>query len=243
MRAEFEPRREHARFCSAACRVTWNRGHGRGWAVRDSPLTWSVSALEDTTERLGKAEAMNLPEALAVISETVWWVTIVDGTLIRYHHDIYDHAMDELGPAERKLIEGTFTGLRFARNCMGYYADPADFIQPQQNALGGDAPSPPGRGEKYPPRYPQCCRSVQRHGKPAATCITASTSPTGPSERPPTGPRHSSPSSPAAAQPPERCNSQADRSIASGGPQAQGWTGKRNSGSVGVGQGWRVRAK
>lgn len=79
--AEFEPRREHARFCSAACRVTWNRGHGRGWAVRDSPLNWSVSALEDTTDRLSKAEAMNLPEALAVISETVWWVTVVDGTL------------------------------------------------------------------------------------------------------------------------------------------------------------------
>jgi hypothetical protein len=39
-----------------------------------------MSALEDTTNRLGKAEAMNLPEALAVISETVWWVTLVDGT-------------------------------------------------------------------------------------------------------------------------------------------------------------------
>jgi hypothetical protein len=83
-----------------------------------------MSALEDTTDRLGKAEAMNLPEALAVISETVWWVTLVDGTLMRYHHDIYDHAMDELGPAERKLIEGTLTGLRFVRNCMGYYVDP-----------------------------------------------------------------------------------------------------------------------
>ena len=138
--AEFEPRREHARFCSAACRVNWNRGHGRGWAVRDSPLIWSVSALGDTTDRLGKAEAMNLPEALAVISETVWWVTVVDGTLTRYHHDIYDHAMNELGPAERKLIEGILAGLRFARTCMGYYVDPADFIQPQQDTLGGDAP-------------------------------------------------------------------------------------------------------
>jgi hypothetical protein len=93
-----------------------------------------MSALEDTTDRLGKAEAMNLPEALAVISETVWWVTVVDGTLTRYHHDIYDHAMNEL------VTEGTFTGLRFVRNCMGHYLDPADFIQPQQDSLGGDAP-------------------------------------------------------------------------------------------------------
>jgi hypothetical protein len=59
--AEFEPRREHSRFCSAACCVTWNREPGRGWAARDSPLNWSMSALEDTTNRLGKAEAMNLP--------------------------------------------------------------------------------------------------------------------------------------------------------------------------------------
>lgn len=212
----FKPRREHARFCSAACRVTWNRSHDRGWAARDSPLSWSMSALEDTTDRLGKAEAMNLPEALAVISETVWWVTLVDGTLIRYHHDVYDHAIDELGPAERKLIEGTLTGLRFVRNCMGYYVDPADFIQPQQTPSAATPPLPAGRGGKYPPRYAPRCRSVQGHGKPAGTCITARTSPTAPSGRPSTGPPHSSPSSPAAAQTPERCNSQAARSIASG---------------------------
>jgi hypothetical protein len=138
--AEFEPRREHARFCSAACRITWNRENASGQLTGDTPLTWSVAALEENVERLYKAEAMNLPEALAVISEAVWWVTLVDATMVRYHHDAYDDALADLDDGERNITEGTFTGLRFVRNCMGHHLDPADFVQPQQDSLGGDAP-------------------------------------------------------------------------------------------------------
>lgn len=93
---EFEPRREHARFCSAECRIIWNRENASGQHIGDTPLNWSVAALEDTAERLRKAEAVTLPEALAVISESVWWVTLVDATMIRYHHDAYDHALADL---------------------------------------------------------------------------------------------------------------------------------------------------
>ncbi len=138
--AEYEPRREHARFCSALCRIIWNRQHASGRPIGDTPLNWSVSALEDTANRLREAETVNLPEALAVISEAVWWVTLVDATVVRYHHDAYDRALADLDPAERRLTEGTFTGLRFVRNCMGHYVDPADFIQPQQESEGEDAP-------------------------------------------------------------------------------------------------------
>jgi anti-anti-sigma factor len=138
--AEFVPRREHARFCSALCRITWNRRHANGRPTGDTPLNWSVSALEDTANRLREARTVNLPEALAAISEAVWWVTLVDATMVRYHHDAYDRALGDLQPAERRLTEGTFTGLRFVRNCMGHYVDPADFIQPQQDSAGGDAP-------------------------------------------------------------------------------------------------------
>jgi hypothetical protein len=136
----FEPRREHARFCSARCRIAWNRENVGSQLNGDTPLSWSVLALEDSAGRLCKAEAMRLPEALAVISEAVWWVTLVDATMIRYHHDAYDHALADLDPAERKITEGTFTGLRFVRNCMGYFVDPADFVQPQHDSGGGDAP-------------------------------------------------------------------------------------------------------
>ncbi len=33
----------------------------------------------------GSARDLDLPQALAVISEAVWWVTMVDATVIRYH--------------------------------------------------------------------------------------------------------------------------------------------------------------
>lgn len=99
-----------------------------------------MTALEDCNVRLLKAGALSLPEALAVIGEAVWWVTLVDATIVRYHHDICDRTMSGLPPVERKTTEGTFTGLRFVRNTMGYYVDPADFIQPQPGARGGDAP-------------------------------------------------------------------------------------------------------
>ena len=48
----FAPRREHARFCSADCRVAWNRentGHPEAGA---SALQWAITAMCDTTERL-----------------------------------------------------------------------------------------------------------------------------------------------------------------------------------------------
>jgi hypothetical protein len=60
--------------------------------------------------------------------------------MIRYHHDAYDQALADLDPAERKITEGNFTGLRFVRNSMGSFVDPADFIQPHQDSLGSDAP-------------------------------------------------------------------------------------------------------
>jgi hypothetical protein len=157
----FEPKREHARFCSARCRVAWNRENWNrvnsdqqkwgsenweqgGSAVQPalaSSLDWAIIAMRDTTERLGKVRASDRPQAFAVIGEAVWWVTIVDATLVRYHPDAYDHALAGLPAARRRVTEGTFAGLRFVRNRMGYYADHADFIQPRRSDDGnGDAP-------------------------------------------------------------------------------------------------------
>jgi hypothetical protein len=159
--AVFEPKREHARFCSARCRVAWNRESwnrvnqdqqkwgSENWeqggdAVQPAlarPLDWAIIAMRDTTERLGKVRASDRPQAFAVIGEAVWWVTIVDATLVRYHPDAYDNALTSLPAARRRLTEGTFAGLRFVRNRMGYYADHADFIQPRRSDDGdGDTP-------------------------------------------------------------------------------------------------------
>jgi hypothetical protein len=95
-----------------------------------SALQWSITAMSDTTERLPRVRAANQPRAFAVIGEAVWWVTIVDATLVRHHPEEYDAVMAGQPPVERRLIEGTLAGLRFVRNRMGHEVDHVDFIRP-----------------------------------------------------------------------------------------------------------------
>jgi hypothetical protein len=132
----FVPRREHARFCSARCRAAWNREHTGDLKAGASALAWSVTAMSDTTGRLPRVRAWDRPRAFAVIGEAVWWVTIVDATLVRHHPDVYDSVMARQPPAERRLIEGTLTGLRFLRNRIGDEADLGEFIEPGEAGQG-----------------------------------------------------------------------------------------------------------
>jgi len=79
----FAPRREHARFCSARCRVAWNRQHAGDPPAAVSALGWTITAMRDTIDRLLRARASDQPHGYAAISEAVWWVTMVDATLVR----------------------------------------------------------------------------------------------------------------------------------------------------------------
>jgi hypothetical protein len=177
---EFEPKREHARFCSARCRVAWNRENwsqankdqqkwgSENWAdeVRGprgtgiSALSWSISAMRDTTERLGRVRAGDRAQAFAVIGEAVWWVTIVDATLVRYYPDDYDAALAGLPAAQRLETETTFGGLRFVRNRMGYYADQADFIEPRAEKPRVEEPRVDERGGSDAPITEWAWRSM-----------------------------------------------------------------------------------
>lgn len=161
----FEPPREHSRFCSAGCRVAWNidrlgrdqrepgsraRG-GRGDPLpQASALEWAVLGMRDTTDRLGKVRPLDSSQAFAVIGEAVWWVTIVDATMIRYHLQEYEAVLAGLPASDRLRTEGIFGGLRFVRNRMGYHADYADFIQPEAGT--GRAVDAPITGWLWKPR-------------------------------------------------------------------------------------------
>ena len=125
----FVPRREHARFCSARCRAAWNREHTGDLKAGASALEWSVTAMSDTTGRLSRVRAADRSRAFAVIGEAVWWVTIVDATLVRHHPDVYDAVIAGQAPAQRQLMEGTLAGLRFVRNRIGDEADLGEFIE------------------------------------------------------------------------------------------------------------------
>lgn len=85
--------------------------------------------MRDTTDRLPSVRARDPARALAVIGEAVWWVTIVDATLVRYHPDTYDRVLNSRSADERLLIEETLAGLRFVRNQMGHDVDHIDFVR------------------------------------------------------------------------------------------------------------------
>jgi hypothetical protein len=125
----FVPRREHARFCSARCRMTWNREHDGVAAAPAVAIDWSVTAMTEAAGRLAvaAAHAWELSRLAAVVGEAVWWVTLVDATLVRYHPREYEKAL--AGKAtRRRTIEEALEGLRYVRNQLGQCADPAEFI-------------------------------------------------------------------------------------------------------------------
>jgi hypothetical protein len=126
----FVPRREHARFCSVRCRAAWNREHVGDLTAGASALVWSVTAMSEAAERLTRVRAWDRPRAFAAIGEAVWWVTIVDATLVRHHPDAYDTVMTGQAPAQRRRVEGTLAGLRFVRNRIAGQADLGGFIEP-----------------------------------------------------------------------------------------------------------------
>jgi hypothetical protein len=118
--------------------VAWNRGRLAGPVPEASALQWSITAMIDTAERLPRIRGLDRPRAFAVISEAVWWVTIVDGTLVRYHPEAYDRALGRRPHAERSRIEGTLGGLRFVRNRIGQDVDYVDFICARPGQPGGE---------------------------------------------------------------------------------------------------------
>jgi hypothetical protein len=108
--------------------VLWNKANKTDPGAEESALEWSVSAMRDVTARLPWCDADDRPRAFAVIGEAVWWVTIVDATMIRHHLEVYDDLLASHSLTERRLIEGTLGGLRFVRNRMGVDVNRVDFV-------------------------------------------------------------------------------------------------------------------
>lgn len=94
--------------------------------------------MAEATERLRRVTGLDRRRAFAVISEAVWWVTIVDGNLVRYHPDIYDSELAGRSDASRIEVEETLAGLRFVRNQIGHDIDRDryDFIRGVSRGAG-----------------------------------------------------------------------------------------------------------
>jgi hypothetical protein len=123
-------------FAVSPAAVAWNRAHMGDLNAGASALQWAITAMGDTADRLPQVGAWDRPRAFAVIGEAVWWVTIVDATLVRHHAGAYDAAMARQAPAQRQLVEDTLAGLRFVRNQIGGKADIGEFIDPGEAGPG-----------------------------------------------------------------------------------------------------------
>jgi hypothetical protein len=131
----FVPRREHARFCSARCRMAWNREHAGLAAAPAVAIDWSVTAMAESAGRLAAAGGWDSSRLATAVGEAVWWVTLVDATLVRYHPREYEKALADKATRRRKTEEA-LEGLRYVRNQLGRSADPAEFIHPDADDAG-----------------------------------------------------------------------------------------------------------
>ncbi len=126
--AVFMPRREHAQFCSRACRVAWNREQLGDVPVGSSVLEWAVAAMREATGKLTGVGAWDRTRAFEAIVDAVWRVTMVDAALVRYYPGVYDETLDHLSAADRVSTEETLAGLRLVRNRVREPDDLAPFV-------------------------------------------------------------------------------------------------------------------
>ena len=183
----FVPQREHARFCGVGCRAAWNREHLGDPAVEASALQWSVTAMSEATGRLPAVRACDRPRALAAIGEAVWWITMVDATLVRHHREVYDAVLAARGAAARRQTEDTLAGLRFARNRIGRGAGLEELVRSEDDdAAQGRVPG--WTWTPAPGRSSATSRPAGRPGRWRATAPTRLNSRAAPSARRSGGP-------------------------------------------------------
>jgi hypothetical protein len=109
--------------------MAWNREHAGVAAAPAVAIDWSVTAMTEAAGRLTTAGARDLPRLAAAVGETVWWITLVDATLVRYHPRDYEKALAAKAVRRRKT-EQTLEGLRYVRNQLGRSVDSAEFVRP-----------------------------------------------------------------------------------------------------------------
>ena len=99
-------------------------------------IDWSVAAMTEAAARLASSGSWDLPHLAEAVSDAIWWVTLIDATLVRYHPRNYEGALAGRS-ARRRETEQTLEGLRYVRNQLGKSADPASFIQPASGDRAG----------------------------------------------------------------------------------------------------------
>jgi hypothetical protein len=111
--------------------MRWNDEHAGLAAAPAAAIDWSVAAMTEAARRLSTPAPRDLPRVADAIADAVWWVTLVDATLVRYHPRNYESTL-EGRRARRRETEQTLEGLRYVRNLLGQSVDPADLVTPAE---------------------------------------------------------------------------------------------------------------
>ena len=135
--------------------MAWNREHAGVAATPAVAIDWSVTAMTEAAGRLAVAGTWDLSRLAAAVGETVWWVTLVDATLVRYHPRDYEKALAS-ETVRRRKTEETLEGLRYVRNQLGKSVDPTVFVRAAARGDGAvtwtwrplPAPDLTGRGHR-----------------------------------------------------------------------------------------------
>ena len=81
--------------------MTWNDEHAGVAAAPAAAIDWSVTAMTEAARRLSSPGPRDLPRLADAIADAVWWVTLVDATLVRYHPRNYETTLGPQRPAAR----------------------------------------------------------------------------------------------------------------------------------------------
>ena len=110
--------------------------------------------------RLAGLATAGREQAEAVVGEAVWQITIVDATLVRYHHEVYDAVLAGQPAPGRRVTEGMMAGLRFVRNQLARAAG--------RDALIGPPPGGPAAGNgtwTWQPVPPSAADALRSRGR------------------------------------------------------------------------------
>jgi hypothetical protein len=109
--------------------MAWNDEHAGVAAAPAPAIGWSVAAMTETALQLSSPRTWDLPDLAAAVGDAVWWVTLVDATLVRYHPRNYETTLEGRS-ARRRETEQTLEGLRYVRNQLGRSLSPEYLIAP-----------------------------------------------------------------------------------------------------------------
>jgi hypothetical protein len=115
--------------------MAWNDERAGVAAAPAAAIDWSVAAMTDAAQRLSSPRAWDLDSLAEAVADAVWWVTLVDATLVRYHPRNYESTLADRS-ARRRETEQTLEGLRYVRNQLGRSVSPGDLIM---TTAGGSA--------------------------------------------------------------------------------------------------------